>query len=149
MVRAEEVAEKPPPDIEPPAEAVTFTPVTPPVDAFRVTPDAADRVFAPIVKPPTLPLVAVIVPVNEPDVAVMLPVSVTPVAVKLPLELMMQLPAILRVPPVIAEPVTDPEKTAAPVEALIENVAAPPESNPASPAEFITTRAPDDADAPE
>ncbi len=78
-----------------------------------------------------------------------MPVMVAPVAVKKPEELMMALPPMLSVPPVIVEPVTEPEKTAAPVEALIEKVAEPPELKPARPAEFITTRAPELGDAPE
>jgi len=56
--------------------------------------------------------------------------------------------------PVMVAPVTLPENTAAPVEALIEKVAPFPgpvldELKPAKPAELRTTRAPVVADAPE
>ena len=61
----------------------------------------------------------------------------------------MALPPIFIVEAVIVEPVMLPLNTAAPVEAVTENVAFPLESYPAIPAEFITTRAPDEDDDPE
>ena len=92
------------------------------------------------------PLVAV---PKYPAVARMSPVIVAPVAVNKPLASMMALPPMFIVEAVMVAPVTEPENTAAPVDALIEKVAVPPLLKPARPAELRTTRAPLVADAPE
>ena len=122
---------------------VAFVDVIVPVNTPSVavsTPVLVTENFEPIVSVP---------PVMVTLLDVIVPVTVAPVAVKYPLASIMALPLMFRVPPVMVEPVTLPEKTAAPVDALMEKVAVPPELKPAKPAELRTTRAPLVADAPE